>query len=142
MARFSIKAIVIGVLANLALSLTLGVVVLFIWGRILVSRGKTQLEIAKDLPADPRFLVIALVIGLLSLAVGGFVAGRIAGANHLWHGAFVGGIALAISLLIGGGSHPAWFKTSSLFLEIPAAALGALLARKRVGDSSAAGAGG
>src|SRR5512134_1338007 len=106
MARLSVKAVLIGVLADLVLSLALGVLVLFVWGRILVSRGKTELEIAKELPADPMFLLIALVIGLTSLAAGGFVAGRIAGSNHLLHGALVGGIALAISLLIGSGSHP------------------------------------
>jgi putative membrane protein (TIGR04086 family) len=138
MARASAKAVVIGVIANVALSLTLGVVVLFVWGRILVSGGKTQLEIARELPVDPTFLLIALVIGLVSLVVGGFVAGRIAGRNYLLNGALVGGISLAIALLIGAGAHPLWFRASSVVLEIPAATLGALIAKKRASGASEA----
>lgn len=137
MPRLSVRAILAGVLADFALSVALGILVLFVWGRILVSRGKTQTEIAREIPAKPTFLLIALVVGLTSLVAGGFLAGRIAGGNYLLHGALVGGIALFTSLLIGSGAHPAWFKTSSLLLEIPAATLGAMLAKGTRGEPGA-----
>ena len=83
--------------------------------------------------ADPdRFLLILEVAGLLSTAVGGYVAARIARVAPLRHGAAVAVIALAVALLSRFGAStevPAWYSTSAYLLLVPAGAAGAVLAR-------------
>jgi putative membrane protein (TIGR04086 family) len=80
-------------------------------------------------------LLIAFIIGSLGTVLGGFVAGRKAGAFEAKHGAFVGLGSLIVSfieLLMQDGppSGPEWFRMISVLAIIPAGALGGYLAER------------
>ena len=134
MIRVSVKALFIGAVVDLALSMVLGILAVLAWGRIPASRGKPLTATAQASGPDTGLLLIFLIIGLSSLALGGFVAGKIAGRDHVLHGALLGAVSLAIGMLIGGSGNPAWFTMTVVVLNIPTAIFGALLARRKNGN--------
>jgi hypothetical protein len=80
-----------------------------------------------DLPLS--FIALA---GLLSTAIGGYIAGRIARVAPLRHGAGVGLVALGIGVLslVGSAAElPEWYLASTFALVVPAGMLGGLVAR-------------
>jgi hypothetical protein len=127
MARVSWKAVFVGVLVDFALSTGLAIVAIYVWGYVRASSGRpvAPAETATSL------LVVTLVIGLFTLALGGFVAGRIAKRGYLLHGLLVGAGSLAIGLVLSSGGDPRWFTVTGTALDIPAAAVGALFAKPR-----------
>jgi hypothetical protein len=131
-ARVSVKAVLAGVVVDFVLSMLLGILVVFVWG-LAASRGK-PVAAGAQVPTDTRLLLIFLVIGLSALVLGAFVAARIAGRDHVLHGAVVGAISLAIGFLVGGSGNPSWFRILAVVLGIPMAILGAVLARRTKGS--------
>jgi hypothetical protein len=79
---------------------------------------------------------VNLLVGLALTFFGGLVAGRVAPDREAFHGAAVGLIALALSLVLAGG-EPVWFKAVSWTLLIPFAVLGGLAARRRKAGGAA-----
>jgi hypothetical protein len=128
--RVDVKAVLVGALGSLVISVALRALVLFLHGWTYVARGTPPGDV-KGLPPGPAFLPLALAFALASLVAGGFLAGGIARRGRVLHGALVGAVALAVSLLAGGGARPAWYRAAWIVAAIPAAALGALPAVRR-----------
>ena len=81
----------------------------------------------------PEGLTVALVIGSLCTALGGFIAARRAGTLEMKHGAFVGLGSLIVSLIQQAMQEqsmplPEWFNFVSIVAVIPAGALGGFAA--------------
>jgi putative membrane protein (TIGR04086 family) len=81
----------------------------------------------------PEGLTVALVIGSLCTALGGFIAARRAGTLEMKHGAFVGLGSLIVSLIQQAVQEqsmplPEWFNFVSIVAVIPAGALGGFAA--------------
>src|SRR5438046_346301 len=130
MSRLKVKAVVLGVLTDLGASMVLGLVIGVVGGAVLIARGTPSSALAAGLVSDWTILLLSLVAGLLAEAAGGFVAGRVARADHGFHGAAVGIVALASSWLLNSQAYPLWFNVASYVLVVPAAVIGALLARR------------
>ena len=84
--------------------------------------------------ASQEGLLALLVIGALCTALGGYIAGRLAKADAVKHGALVGAVSLIIGALQSGmageGSPlPQWHMVLGYLLAIPAGALGGFLAQ-------------
>ena len=137
MARVSVKAVLIGVGVDFGLSVVFGIATVFIWDFFRASRGRPMSGDVQDLMADTGFLVLSLVVGFATLAVGGFVAGKIAARDQVLNGAVVGATALAIGFLMSGGGYPRWFAVTARVLDVPVAVLGAVLARRTKGNADA-----
>jgi hypothetical protein len=131
MARLKVKAVLLGVLTDLGASVVLGVAAGMIGGAILVAKGTPPSAIAKGLASDQTFLLLGFVMGLLAEVAGGFVAGRVARADYGMHGVAVGIVGVAGSWLLSSSAYPLWFHVGSYVLVVPAAVVGALLARPR-----------
>ena len=142
MTRVSVKAVFIGAVVDIVLSMVLGILAVLVWGFVATSHCMPLTASARELGTNTSLLLIFLVIGLSTLVLGGFVAGKIAGRDHVLHGSLVGAISLAIGLLIGGSGNPAWFTMTVVALDIPTAIFGALLARRKKGNLVADRAGG
>jgi len=71
---------------------------------------------------------------------GGFTAGAIAGRAQVVHGLIVGGIVMAfaaVTMIVI--PHPVWFMIVSVFVVLPPALVGALLAKALFDRSGPAG---
>jgi hypothetical protein len=122
MARLNAKAILFGVLVDIGTSLAVG----FVAG--IVAAVMHGGETADALTSGP-FLVVVLTLGMAATLLGGFVAGRVAGARHALHGAIVGAIGVVFSLLTPGVPLPTWLVVTLNVLVIPVAVLGAMIAK-------------
>jgi putative membrane protein (TIGR04086 family) len=90
----------------------------------------------KEMVSSQEGLVALLVIGALCTVLGGYVAGRLAKAQEVKHGALVGAVSLVLGALQSGmvGEEtpiPQWVQLLGYILAIPAGALGGWLAAIR-----------
>ncbi len=87
----------------------------------------------QEMISSQEGLLALLVIGAVCTALGGYVAGRLAKADPVKHGALVGAVSLIVGALQSGmageGSLvPDWHLFLGYILAIPAGALGGSLA--------------
>lgn len=118
--RVSVKAVAVGVIV-VGSSVVVGLGIVFVWAFVRARLGRPLS--AAEVRANPSFLVFSYVLVFLSLLLGGFLAGRIAKHDFLLNGALVGVVSVVVGILTPG-------PTGS-WLDIPMAALGAVLARSR-----------
>ena len=93
-------------------------------------------EALKEMISSQEGLLALLVIGALCTLLGGYVAGRLARAEEVKHGALVGAVSLIIGVLQTGMAGeasplPFWHELLGYILAIPAGALGGSLAQRR-----------
>lgn len=135
MSSTSIKAIAIGTLIDIGGTMLVAGVYTFVYAILLASQGVAPEEMERRVLADPAYYVITLTMGLAFMALGGYVAGRIARAREIMHAAWVGLIAIGISLVFVSSSdtsmYPAWYLAVSFGLTLPAALLGGYFAHRR-----------
>jgi hypothetical protein len=133
--RLSIKAIAIGVLIDVGGSMLVGAAYVFVYAMLLASQNVPVEDLQRRILADPTYYVVALALGLVFMAVGGYVAARIARAREVTHALWVGLIAVAISVpLVAAAdtsSYPSWYLPVSFALTIPAGLVGGFVARRR-----------
>lgn len=116
--------------------------ILFFMKEPLEKGGASQEAIERavsEMLSSPEGLIALTVIGAFCTALGGYVAGRLAGADEVKHGALVGVISLVIGSLqmsaAGEGySLPYWYGLASYILTIPAGALGGYFAQSEKGS--------
>lgn len=130
-------AIVIGICTEIiGMIVTLAGVFAVMLG-VHASRGEEFDEAAIDRwPGEPAFLISAFVIGTLTLAIAGFVTGKVAKRDHLRHAAWTGGIILVVYTILTvipmeGPSEPLWYDALSLLSTIPAVMAGGYLSIPR-----------
>jgi putative membrane protein (TIGR04086 family) len=118
----------------------------FIFGYLakeLSEQGEMTDDALAKYMATPEGLTVALVIGSLCTALGGFIAARRAGTLEMKHGAFVGLGSLIVSLIQRAMQEqpmplPEWFNLVSIVAVIPAGALGGFAAGWLRGDGGSA----
>ena len=118
----SIKSVVSGLFVYLAGSILTAIFVGFISSIVL--SGYPQ---AGGFPNSMGPFVL-IVMRLLFVFIGGFVAGRIAIEKPVAHGFILGVIALFLGLLFEG-VNDTWFDTVSLILIVPLASWGASIVK-------------
>jgi len=89
----------------------------------------------KEMLSSPEGLLAIIAIGTFCTALGGYVAGRLAGAEETKHGALVGAASLILGALqaamIGGeNTIPQGYELLGYALAIPAGALGGYFAQR------------
>lgn len=89
----------------------------------------------QEMISSQEGLLALIVIGAFCTALGGYVAGRLAKAEEVKHGALVGAVSLILGALqsgmVGEGSPvPYWHQLLGYILAIPVGALGGFLAQR------------
>lgn len=129
-----IRPVIIGIVVDyIATHLAMAAFIFGYLAKELSEQGEmTEDAIAKYM-STPEGLTVALVIGSLCTALGGFIAARKAGTLEMKHGAFVGLGSLIVSLIQQAVQDqsmplPEWFNFVSIVAVIPAGALGGFAA--------------
>ena len=109
-------------------------IALFVAGKLL-EKGDLSEEALRRYAVSPEGLLFGFAIGTLCIVLGGFVAGRLAKAFEVKHGAAVGVGSLIVSTLEHAMAEsdfplPEWFVLISYLAAIPAGALGGYLAER------------
>jgi branched-subunit amino acid ABC-type transport system permease component len=133
--NLNVKAVVIGtavdILGTLIASLVIGVV----WGlAYAASKGggtpPNPEEMAKLFQTSFSFLLASLVLGLVFVMVGGFVAAHLARRAELPNALAMGFLSLILAgvmVVISPDAGPAWYAATGIILTVPAALLGGYL---------------
>ena len=124
-----IKAVVLGVLADIGVSLVAGITYGIGLTVCLFIKGIRPEEIGAHLQG-PLILIPSLFIGFGATLLGGFVAGRIAKHSEILHGAIVGALGIPFCF-IDVGSFPLWFAIVSCVGLVPAGMAGGYLAKQK-----------
>ena len=127
--RLRIKALALGVLTDVGGSLLFGGVLGAVFGIYFAMHDLPENEITSRLQG-PGFLIPSLFMGLAFVALGGYVAGRIAKAHEVLHGGLVGGFSLVTGLFFWS-STPLWYGIASVLACVPCGMLGGRFAANR-----------
>lgn len=136
--RINIKAVVLGTLLLLALSIVAGVVLVSLQGALLAMEGQSEEQIMQaltELADDDGYLVWSMVLGALACVLGGFVAARMAAAYPYFNGLAVGVLGTLAGLAFWS-ELPLWFNLAGIFITPACCVLGAHLAVLRVRASA------
>jgi hypothetical protein len=135
MPRLSIKALAFGVLSAFGGSMLVGIAYVLVYSIVLASQNVPVEELQQRALADPVYYVGALAIGLVFMAIGGYVAARVARAREVAHAVWVGIIAVAIGVpLVAAAdtsSYASWYLPVAFVLMIPAGVVGGVVAQRR-----------
>ena len=144
------SAVGIGIAIDWVATLTASMLVVSFATAIATSRSKSPDSAERyleQLQSSPDFMLVFLLVGLLCVSLGAFVAARRAGFGEIRHGALVGVGSIALSLAMDGlrqppeVSHeiwnPVWLNIVGYLLVIPFGALGGMLAERMRSDSEA-----
>jgi len=135
-----LRAVALGVVADWVATWLVSYAILFAALAIASSRYDTgdQMEAyLEQLAAAPDFVVLTSLVGLLCVALGGFLAVAIARVAPTRHAIAVGLCSLALSLALDmanetatEGWKPMWFQVLCYLLVVPSALVGGGLARR------------
>jgi hypothetical protein len=135
MPSLSIKAIAVGALIDIGGSMVVGGAYTLVYALLLASQNVPPEELQRRVLADPAYYVITLLMGLAFMAVGAYVAGRIARVREMAHALWVGLVAVIVSVPLVAAAdtsaYPSWYLPVSFALTIPAALVGGQIARRR-----------
>lgn len=131
-----IRPIVTGVIVDYVATYVamIAYIALFV-SRKLLEEGELSEEALRRYATSPEGLLLGFAIGTLCIILGGFVAGRLAKALEIKHGAAVGVGSMIVSTLEQAMAEsdlsvPEWFVLISYLAAIPAGALGGYLAER------------
>ncbi len=120
------KAFIVGAIVDNVATLFL----MILLATALASKGLSQDEVMARLKTMSG-LLLELIIGLGCTALGGYVAGRIAGRAEVLHGALVAIVGMVIALIFREGGLPAWIDIVGFIAMLPAGMAGGYLAGQR-----------
>jgi putative membrane protein (TIGR04086 family) len=139
-----IRPVIIGVVVDyIATHIAMAAFIFGYLAKELSKEGELTEEALAKYMSTPEGLTVALVIGSLCTALGGFIAARKAGVLETKHGAFVGLGSLIVSLIQHALQEepmqlPEWFNFVSIVVVIPAGALGGFFAGMLKGSDPSA----
>ena len=137
MPSISLKAIALGSLIDIGGSLLVGALYAFTYAVVLAAQNIPPEEMQRRTLSDPGYYLVLLAMGLAFMAVGGYVAARVARAREIMHAFLVAVVAIGFSLLFlflsstDTSQYPAWYLPVSFGLTVPAALLGGYIAQRR-----------
>ena len=129
--NIDIRAIVLATLAVFGIDFITGIVLFSVFTAEQIANASDEQvrAAALALARDPGYLRAALILGTASTVVGGFLVARIARRIPYFNALAYGGIGMLLGTLTTG-EFPAWFRVVGIGLTVPAALLGAYLARR------------
>jgi hypothetical protein len=137
MRGISIKAVVLASLAVIGIDIMSGIVLAAIFGGPALNSEMTDAQLrqaAAAMVAQPGYLTAALILGTASTVVGGYLAARLARTVPYFNALAFGVLGVLLGVLTSS-ELPAWFRVIGLGLTVPAALVGAYLAKRHFGAS-------
>jgi len=137
-----LRPVIAGVIVDYVATYVLGMVYLIVFYQKEFSKGGRTFEEAVEKALDqmlssPEGLLALGIIGAVGTALGGYVAGRLAQAHEVKHGALVGLVSLILGVLqtsVTGQPIPLpyWYELLAYIIAVPAGALGGYFARREM----------
>lgn len=129
-----LRPVIAGVIVDYVATYVIDMTYLFVFYQKEFSEGGRTFEEALEKALDqmlssPEGLLALGIIGAIGTALGGYVAGRLARADEVKHGALVGVVSLILGVLhasMAGQpiSLPYWYELLAYIIAVPAGALG------------------
>lgn len=129
MKKINIKAIIVGTLVDIGGSIAIGIVIGIVAGIIYASSNGGMEGFEEYSVTSVPLLVTSLIVGLVFVSLGGYVAGKIAKENEIMNALTVGVIAILLGILFTS-VYPVWFNVASFGLILPFAYLGGILSSR------------
>lgn len=133
MHAISPKAVLLALLAVLGIDILSGMVMLGIFAPNL-SAEMTDEELRRvlsDLMRNRKYILLSLILGTASTALGGYLAARLARTVPYFNALAFGILGVLIGLLTSG-ELPTWYRIVAILITIPAALTGAHFAKQRM----------
>ena len=133
MSHLDIRAIVLTTLAVLGLDFIISSVVIGMFAGEQVANAtddQTRKAIIVALAANPGYLRTVLILGTATTVLGGFMIARIARSLPYFNALSFGVVGVLLNI-VPASNIPTWVQVLGVAATIPAALLGAYLARRR-----------
>ena len=141
-APLAVRAIIAGVLIDWVATAVAMMMIQVMAAAVAMSRYSTAPQIEEfqeKLAQAPDFVILASLVGLVCVSIGGFGCGVLARHDEVRHALFMGVISVAIGLsvevsnveAVTAGWMPMWFRWLRHLFVVPAAVLGGYAAAAR-----------
>jgi len=130
--KIHLGAIIAGVIFDIIGTIIFEAVFAFIAAIPYANTGLGPAEIELQLRSSALFQLFNICNGLFFTAMGGYIAARIAGFAQIKHAVLTGTSSILIALIFLifiPGATLGWYELATLFLMLPAAALGGHIRR-------------
>lgn len=134
MHTISVRAVLLATLAVFGVDIVTNFVLISLFGGPTFDSGMSDEQLRRALQVlfqDARYLTFALIFSTASTVLGGYLAGRLAGAVPYFNALAFGVLGLTVSVLTAG-DVPTWFKVLGFGFTLPAALLGGHFAKLRL----------
>ena len=134
MKKINLKAVILAMLLVVALDVVIAIVLMAVLGPTHAKEGMASKETSDTVVAISRsatFLLASLVLGLLSTAVGGYIAARIAKKDQYLNASIIGLLGILLGVFTAG-NYPLWFDVAAFLSTLPAALLGGHFAKRGI----------
>jgi hypothetical protein len=135
MSGISIKAIAIGLALDIGGTFAATMLFVMMYSVALLAQGVGEAALQERMTSDPTYWVASMILGLVFVAAGGYVTGRIAQAREVTHAALMAFATMVIGLVFLFGTEtitiPEWYLPLSFGLTMPAALAGGYVAARR-----------
>lgn len=133
MHAISLKAVLLASLAVIGVDIISGMMLLGIYAPELTgSMTDEELRRALDeLMKNREYVMLSLVLGTASTMLGGYLAARLARTVPYFNALAFGLLGVALGLLTSG-DLPTWYRVLGIGITIPAALMGAHIAKRRL----------
>ncbi len=133
MHAINIKAVLLASLAVIGVDILSGMMLLGIYAPELTST-MTDEQLRRALAAlmqNREYVVLSLILGTASTMLGGYLAARLARTVPFFNALAFGVLGVTLGLLTSG-DLPTWYRVLGIGITIPAALIGAQIAKKRM----------
>lgn len=135
MHAISIKAVLLASLAVIGVDIVSGMMLLGVYAPELTAT-MTDEQLRRALAAlmqNREYVVLSLVLGTASTILGGYLAARLARTVPYFNALAFGLLGVAIGLLTSG-DLPTWYRILAIGITIPAALIGAQIAKRQMSE--------
>lgn len=138
--KINIKSVFLGFLVDIVGSLLVGFIIGIIAAILYVAKGNRIDGFEQFYYSNLPIMIISLIVGLLFVILGGFIAGKVAKQDEILNACSVGMVGILFGLFFCW-SLPLWYNIASFLLIMPCAYLGGLIAKNiRMSNQSIQGA--
>ena len=131
MPNISIKAVILASLAVFGVDIVCQMTLINIFGGPVFGSGLSDEQLRAAMLVlfqDTRYLTLVLVFGTASTVLGGYLAARLAPSVPYFNALAFGVLGLIVNALTSG-DLPLWYKIVGFIVVLPAALLGAHIAK-------------
>jgi len=130
MKKLNFKAVFIGTIADVAGSVVFGAIMGMLIASVYAASNGNMEGFEEYYNSSTLIMVLSLLIGLIFVSIGSYLAGKIAKEHEIINALGVGVLGIILGMVLSIDGTPQWYSISSYILILPFAYAGGIISIK------------